>query len=435
MKKHLPFLLYILLCYPILQEGRYFNTTITILNIILSLICFGSLFLYRGNKYSLFKMFHLFMLFFFCIAPSIQYRDGVKFMGTYFNEGDYILTTSVSICIVLLYNLLYNICYRAKLKVRTTTSFQFKKLGFKQEILLLCISISICSYYLYLNNFNIFSLLFRGGEFVERVNTSQMVGLVSDNFLRPMVVFIFLAAYLIKIKHKIILLLLLSLMLLTASPSGMPRFSAAALYLPLVLCVFPFLRKQDNFIYLIIVGLLLVFPFLDVFRYLNSDYSFSSYEVNFDQFKDLHFDSYSMFMRVLKDDVVTLGYQLLGVLLFFIPRSLWPAKPTGSGHALFESLNMHFTNVSMPLWGEGYINFGFIGVIAFVVFVAIVTARMDKQYWFVSKGNIMNFNSALYLSSLGLFFFILRGDLMSSFAYSCGFAFSYCFIYKLLQKL
>jgi hypothetical protein len=50
---------------------------------------------------------------------------------------------------------------------------------------------------------------------------------------------------------------------------------------------------------------------------------------------------------------ITYGRQLVGALLFFVPSSLWPNKPIGSGTLVAENMLMTrysfwYTNISMP---------------------------------------------------------------------------------------
>jgi len=82
---------------------------------------------------------------------------------------------------------------------------------------------------------------------------------------------------------------------------------------------------------------------------------------------------------------ITYGRQLVGALLFFVPRSIWPNKPVGSGHFVAENMLMTrysfwFTNISMPFPGEGYINFGILGIILFAFILALVSKITDNWY-------------------------------------------------------
>ena len=80
-------------------------------------------------------------------------------------------------------------------------------------------------------------------------------------------------------------------------------------------------------------------------------------------------------------------------------------------------------------FAEGYINYGFIGVLMFTILLSIFTAFQDKKYW---SNSSLDFSSSSYFLLLGLILFIMRGDLLSSFSYTCGFLIGYWVVKKLL---
>ena len=432
MKLFIAIICYILTSITILQEGSYYNPLFEILNLFIAFICIKALFFSNSGNYSLYKIFFLFILFFFCVAPVIQFKDGVRLMDTYFSENEYVLTTLFVLLIILIYNFFYKFFYdKLKIHNRMFHDVISSELSIKKELLMICISLAICSYVLYINNFNIFSLLFRSGD--NRIVQSQTSWLIVEYFFRPMTMIIFLTAFLMKVRHKIVLSLLFVFMLIALPPTGMARFSVAAIYTPVLLCLVPAMRKGNRFILLMFLGLLIVFPMLDIFRYFNSDLSVE-FRLNFDQFKELHFDSYSMFMRALRMETITYGQQLIGVIFFFIPRSLWPNKPIGSGAMVAGEQGLDFTNVSMPYIAEGYINFGVIGILLFIILLSFITAKIDKWYWLSRASQPFSVDHILYMIMLCLLLFILRGDLLSSFSYTCGFVSSFFLVKKLCTK-
>src|SRR5699024_6386774 len=96
------------------------------------------------------------------------------------------------------------------------------------------------------------------------------------------------------------------------------------------------------------------------------------------------FDSFSMLIRaiiVIEQRGIFWGYQLLGSLFFFIPRSIWSTKPVGSGYTVGKILNWDFTNVSMPLIGEFYMNFGQLGVIILAILLGTILKKLDSSYF------------------------------------------------------
>ena len=110
------------------------------------------------------------------------------------------------------------------------------------------------------------------------------------------------------------------------------------------------------------------------------------------------------------------GYQLLGGLLFFVPRSIWTVKPYSSGQVIGEYLigfyDFSFANISNPLVSESYINFGLVGVLITPIILAFFLLYMIR--WLNGESylkKIMAFYFAMHL------IFLLRGDFTNGFAY------------------
>ena len=79
---------------------------------------------------------------------------------------------------------------------------------------------------------------------------------------------------------------------------------------------------------------------------------------------------------------ISWGNQLLGAILFFVPRSIWPSKPLGTGHTAIVALDQHyFSNVSAPLIAEGYVNFGIVGVVLFALAAGWIFRKLDSAFW------------------------------------------------------
>jgi hypothetical protein len=127
-----------------------------------------------------------------------------------------------------------------------------------------------------------------------------------------------------------------------------------------------------------------------------------------------------MFMRVVSTRYITYGYQLLGVLLFFVPRSLWASKPIGSGYLIAHENDYYFDNLSMNFLGEGYINFGIIGVGLFAMLIGYINAKLDRKYWFELGYSIPLF-SLIFFEAIGMEFAIMRGALLNIFPVLIGY--------------
>lgn len=217
-------------------------------------------------------------------------------------------------------------------------------------------------------------------------------------------------------------------LLINVPPLAVPRFTFAGVYGGVFLYFSNRIKKGKRFAYILSFGLLIIFPILNAFRYVSNDLDLNLIEESLGEitnnFTKADYDSYTMLLysiRYINVYGVTYGKQLLGTILFFIPRAFWPQKPGGSGALIIERLAPPYINpnVSCSIIGEGLMNFGFVGVVLFSFVIGKISKAMDDLYW-----NRMNRVDGCYgymypyitLFSLLLF----RGDLMSSTAFLIG---------------
>lgn len=139
-------------------------------------------------------------------------------------------------------------------------------------------------------------------------------------------------------------------------------------------------------------------------------------------FNTLNYDAFSNIMATMdyvKDYGFSSGHQLLSAFLFFVPRGLWEGKPISTGELigdhLIDNYDFTYSNLSNPLVSEGYINFGFFGVVITAIALAIVLVRAIA--WLKSDDylkKIMAFYLAIHL------IFLLRGDFTNGYTYYVG---------------
>ncbi len=140
------------------------------------------------------------------------------------------------------------------------------------------------------------------------------------------------------------------------------------------------------------------------------------------------FDAYVnlvLIQKLLDFSDITYGRQLMGALLFWVPRSFWPDKPGGSGAKMAERLGLEFTNIASPLPAEALFNFGFWGIPIFAVTFALLLYVLDERYFqgtSESPPGEFRILDGLYPFLLGLTAFATRGDLLNATAFSSGFA-------------
>ena len=185
---------------------------------------------------------------------------------------------------------------------------------------------------------------------------------------------------------------------------------------------------------------------LNSFRYIKNFSQLNS-AVDIDSFSTVNylltgsFDAYEMLaiaINYVNNTTPLWGKNFLGAALFFVPRSMWPDKPIGSGAFLadnyFSKLGLYdgFSNLSCPLIAESYLGFGYLGVVIISILAGILIGSMDRYYKHTLSKEKKNPITILYYLLCSMFFFNLRGDLMSSLAYTIAMSLSFYLCIKLL---
>lgn len=424
----LVFITYIFLC-----ASFNFPPAYELLVLVNSTICIWNMVNIKHEPYSLRMMVNVFIYIFFILANAIQFGNHNNVLTFQFplTEFDFIFFQYVLFFILIIFNSVYTYLKPSRIPVVGQ-----RKMNPNKSVIISVITTFIVLAYF---RFNIFSLLARG--FVESltsgsgggggggIDTSQSWAgyLIFDHFIRPIPWAIFLLNLLTGGMSKKTNLLLFFCALITVFPTGLARNAAAMYWLPIFIVYFRKWIKGRIFIWFIFFGLFFVFPFLDNFRYFDGTIKLNL--GGLDYLDNMNFDASQIFMALLSIGFITYGKQLSGALLFFVPRSFWASKPIGSGATLVEQMKGDFFNVSMPFFAEGYINLGYLGIIIFTLFLAWFSKKFDTLYW--NSKNHGGIFQGYYLILLGAIIFIMRGDLMSSFAYTLGLLVCYFVVTRL----
>lgn len=109
----------------------------------------------------------------------------------------------------------------------------------------------------------------------------------------------------------------------------------------------------------------------------------------------------------------THGGQILGVLGFFVPRSLWPGKPGATGTLLAQYSGFNQTNVSSPLWIEAFVDGGYLALVGAFLVLGFVASWAQSRLRV--EGEAGATWSLLLLPLLAAYsIIVLRGSLLSS---------------------
>lgn len=419
-----------------LWANRYFilhlDTIAIIVSFLLNIIISFYGIVSDRQAFSLNKVFWIFNLLFLSLVPLGQFLSGLFPWDRTFSNSTILSANGL----ILLCQIVYVVVREKSLKVRSEKTEETDYLNISITPLLLLYLIACLLLIAFTNE----------GRFWERNNGISIengtLQLLTDKALRGICLFGFLSSIYLwqqkKIKTEVLIPLLLA-GFIANFPTAIPRYWLATFYLGALLIFFrkTLLRQRHLFSTALIAASVFLFPLLTVLRYSNKEINtkFGSLQDVFSfSFSGGDFDAYSSFcstIHYVSENGITWGRQLTTVLLFFIPRSIWSSKSVGSGSLVNRLEHSDFTNFSSPFIAEGYINFGIIGSLLFFVLLAWLIARYDYWYW---NGVKKNYNALMYPAATGMLFFMLRGDLLSSFAYSVGIYFSGWVSFQIIKK-
>lgn len=418
----------------------FLNRSVLVLNywlIAQSLIIGVAAVLFLCNKKTGFlgQVVGIFVLLFFSIFPILE----VLTATTYWNGSELsAVDRNVANLIVAIFLLLFTFGYAVDAPMfldRGKWLNLTPDLHWRVVFALTLIALSGFLYLLSLLRWNINGLFVRSGPIHEGVIVqSKPLFLIVEFFLRPLIFNIGISVFIFFKKNSWISSATLILGVLAMFPTGIPRFAVGAMYLPFLLIGFYMAAKYLNISLIghrmilpniLMACIFFAFPLLDIFRWHSDGDSLSVFGV--DTILAGHFDAYQMLVRALKVGEVSSGEGFLGALLFFIPREFWPSKPSGSGQMISHLSNLSFDNVSMPLVGEFYLNFGFAGVVVLSCILGFLFKQLDMAFRYFEMRKI-SIPILIYLQLIGFVFLILRGGFLSAFAYTISMLLSWFLI-------
>lgn len=388
----------------------------------------------QRNAISIELIFWIFMYFFMFFAPLIQYLLNKFPWNGKISETEIMQANAIVLLFALFYLLGQYTAKRATLKTARkieTAGFLTSNLQFSEQMataltliccLLACYAVLKAGLHGIIASRNDAAKVFYSGA-----NTT--VRLIVESAIPAFMAYV-TAESAQKVCNKAenpFRFIILSLCILICFfPTAIPRYKMATIYGTIAVVAFPQIKKKDRFFWLFVIALFIAFPVFNTFRRELSLDKFSSVFGNsvLSTYANADYDAYRMLvscLRYVKKEGCTWGIQALGAILFFIPRSLWPSKPVGSGSVLIrnEFGNNYFSNVSCPLVAEGYINFGLVGTALFGFLLGLFAGKTDSLYRNHHCDSENDFFPYYFL--VFQMFFLLRGDLMSGIAYTLAF--------------
>lgn len=379
------------------------------------------------TPFSLNKTYWYFNIIFFFIAPFCQYMLNFDIWGYKYRITDYYyLKTNIFIIIGMFVHQLF---YGKNIKLIKFGSYNFsKKIKFKFILLFLAIS---CFFVLSLNvGFsNLFSRVTNSAE----LSGNSMFNTIFTCLLKIIPVYIFTYFYSRNNKNKFINFCLFVIIFILNFPVSTTRFWMGAIFIGIFLLTFVKDKKKSR-VYDIILILIftVIFPITYLFKFNTLDNILESglkMQNLVSSYYSVDYDAYSIFARSIKfvdDHDIVYGQQLIGTVLFFIPRSIWPDKPEATGAFIAKSQYQSFTNISCPFMAEGYINFGIVGLILFEIIMSLVCRKLDEKYW---HGLGKKYLYLIYPYLIGFLLFYERGALHHAVVYTFCLCLPLLFIY------
>jgi hypothetical protein len=193
------------------------------------------------------------------------------------------------------------------------------------------------------------------------------------------------------------------------NPIGNPRYRVGGVLFALLVVSWP-LRTAYRFrvaVLGLLVGILLVFPFADIFRY-----DTAALEIVPVKDELVSSPDFGMFQQEVNAQLYvdaqghTFGEQLAGAAFVFVPRSLWPGKPIDAGNLIVRTQQI---NASASLWATVFVDGGWIAVCLVFVGYGRITGRFEDLFLRDSKG--FSFVAAAVPLFAAFQIFLLRGDL------------------------
>jgi len=301
-----------------------------------------------------------------------------------------------------------------------------------RQLAILCTVITIAAgamFLLYFYQFSLHRILFRG--FGDELEQSALGYSVANYVVRPLIFNLIFAAVLVWSRRRRVPYLRIfgacCVAAFLVSPIGIPRSLTGALYIPLVMMAFmPRYNSKYAQIVVIIFAILFLAPLADVFRFINSQQEQIDLGSNFniDYLFSGHFDAFHNLAQIVELHYKSEKWQVIGILLFWVPRDLWEGKPNSTAFDFADYAGFSADNVSFPLPAEFLVDFGVWGVAVGMLLTGFLYRRLDM---FLSKpqrpGSLSAYlfeMSHLEISILGLY--LLRGSVLTSFAFTVGVA-------------
>jgi hypothetical protein len=375
-----------------------------------------------------------FVFYFFFYAGLMQYLAN-KFPGQIdVGQGpEYCLKTNILIifwCII--YSLVYHFALKHIRRMKSRTQIDIPALDLDKKtfikLLFLTITATIIAY-LALGA----SAMFARNANADIGNDNSALRLIISILGRTTPVIILIISLYAKDKTfftRSFQFIFFCFFLLADFPTSTSRFFFGAYIIAIISVIIR--NKKISMLWLftsLVISFMFVLPIMNAFRVK----TFSAIKIQSPQSKrntddyyvpGADFDAYGTLVDTVSyvdQYEMQYGHQVLGVILFFVPRDIWPDKPAGSSLIFMKHTTAKFFNLSTALPAEGYIDFSIFGVALYAAVFAYLIAKLDGSYWYSSFDHkFSSLTMVFYPFFVPYVIIIMRGSLLSMYAYTMG---------------
>lgn len=393
-----------------------------------------------GKSYSLNKTFWYFNFFFFFIAPLLQYLTGYISWSYYISKELYLKTNFIILVCLILYSFCTYILFKGSKRKKINSDTFFLKnslIVYSKRILRVLLLFSVLAAIFLVKKIGFSGLFIRGLNQIDFGDSAINSIVINTCRAIPVYSLIYSIYYYLKTNKGIAYILFEALIVFIINyPTSVTRYWVGLVYIGIFLTLIGNKLSGRKFDLFLILVFAVLFPIFQIFKWYSiSDIMMGKIDVMkrfMMAYNSPDFDAYSIFVRtvdLVSKRGVEYGNQVLGSLLFIVPRSIWSAKPYPTGQFIAIATNQSFTNISCPMYAEGYIDFGAVGSVLYTFFICLLLNTLDQIFW--NDQDEITYVTYMYPFLFGILIFLLRGSLLPVVVYSFTF-FVFGFIIKIL---
>jgi len=168
-----------------------------------------------------------------------------------------------------------------------------------------------------------------------------------------------------------------------SNPIANSRFISFAAILASVIAAWQPRTSRSGFILAMVslVGVLFVYPIAFALRKTRGLSTLETFTLK--DWAGPDFDGFQQWVNTVlfvEENGYSWGSTILSAMFFFVPRSIWPGKEIPASITIAESRSYEFTDLSLPVSAEFYLNFGFVGLVIGMFVLGRIWARLDVAW-------------------------------------------------------